>query len=91
MPPKKFKLTRHQRALVLEMAEGGRKILIMKHPQEWMGLRYSINSFPMRRLNADMVARLARLGYLQTNRRGFYELTVTGMLEASLEKARRME
>ncbi len=83
------KLTRAQRALLLEMADSKRVILIMKHSKEWMGLKYSINSFPIRQLRADMVARLARLGYLQINKRGFYELTISGMLEASLEKQRR--
>jgi hypothetical protein len=70
------------------MAKDSRVILLQKHPRLWMGLRYSINSFPMRTLGGTMVAKLAQLGYLKLDRRGYYVLSTKGLLEASITDIR---
>jgi hypothetical protein len=71
------------------MAKDSRAIFIMKHPHVWMGIRYAINSFPMRTLHGTMVAHLAQGGYLALDRRGYYVLSVRGQLEAAAKDVRR--
>lgn len=80
------KLTPGQKRLLLEMATDQRVLLIQRHPRKFMALRYTINSFPMRHLQHQMVAKLARLGYLKISTRGYYVLTNKGMLAASRHK-----
>lgn len=82
------KLTKAQRRLLWEMAHDQRVILVQKHPRIWCGLRYALNSFPIRTLHASMVAVLAEEGYLTLGRRGYYVLTTRGQLEASLKEVR---
>jgi hypothetical protein len=85
----KRKLTRARRRLLREMAINERVILVTKHPRKWMGIQYSINSFPIRTLHADMVASLAQNGYLTFNKRGYYVLTTLGQLEASVAEIQK--
>ena len=56
-----------------------------------MGIRYTINSFPMRALRGTMIAKLTREGYLRLDKRGYFVLSVTGMLVASKEKQKETE
>ncbi len=82
-------MTSAMRKLCHEMAKDERVILIQKHPRITMGIRYSINAFPIRNLRGSMVASLARGGYLTLNRRGYYILTAKGQLVASLKEERK--
>jgi hypothetical protein len=82
-------LTRSQRNLLHEMAKDERVIFLQKHPRLWMGIRYAINSFPMRTLYGTMVAKLAQGGYLKLDRRGYYILTAKGQLQASITDVRK--
>lgn len=86
---KKWSLTRAGRRLLHELAKTNRVILVQRHPRITMGVRYHINSFPIRLLSAQMVSNLARHGYLSLNRRGFYAITVKGQLEASIIEEKR--
>lgn len=83
------RLTDAQRRLLWEMAKDRRVILVQQHPRLWCGLRYSLNSFPIRTIHATMVATLAKKGYLTLGRRGYYILTTKAQLEASLKDRRR--
>lgn len=76
--------TRKGRALLHEMAKDERVILVQKHPKRFMELEYHLNSFPRRKLKAEMVAHLARTGYLRLSPRGYLVLTPKGMLNASI-------
>jgi hypothetical protein len=80
----KDKTTRAQRQLLNEMAKDERVLLVQRHPRMAMAVQYSINSFPLRRVRAPMVAILARKGYLTLTRRGYYTLTMKGQLLASV-------
>jgi hypothetical protein len=71
------------------MAKESRVIFLQKHKRIWMGIRYAINSFPMRTLQGTMVAGLAQAGYLELNKRGYYTLTAKGQLEASIVDLRK--
>jgi hypothetical protein len=83
------KLTRAQRQLLWEMAHDQRVLFMMRHPRQWMGIRYSINSFPMRTVSGVMVATLAKKGYLRTDKRGYYVLSTKGLLAASIKDVRK--
>jgi hypothetical protein len=82
------RLTDAQRHLLWEMAKDRRVILVQRHPRQWCGLRYSLNSFPIRTLQGTMVATLAKKGYLTLGKRGYYVLTTKAQLEASLKERR---
>lgn len=82
-------LTKAQHRLIWEMAKDRRVILIQRHPRMWCGLRYSLNSFPIRTLHSTMVAALAEKGYLTLGRRGYYTLTTKAQLAASLKDRRK--
>jgi hypothetical protein len=86
---KEKRLSKAQRKLVWEMAHDRRVIFTMKHPRMWCGIRYAINSFPMRTLHGTMVATLAQSGYLRMDKRGYYVLTTKGQLEASIKDLRK--
>lgn len=76
------------RKVMREMAKDQRVILIQKHPRITMGVRYSINSFPVRNLRPSLVTTMARRGFISLSRRGFYLLTNRGQLVASLTEER---
>lgn len=63
-------------------------LLIQRAEGRTVRLRYTINSFPMRRIDSLIVARLARSGYLTASPRGYYELTLKGALTASLIRSK---
>jgi hypothetical protein len=80
----KRKLSPAKRRLLIEMADTRTVILIQPHPRLWAGLRYSVTSFPMRRLRTTMVAELIHDGYIEANTRGQLVLTLKGTLIASI-------
>jgi len=69
------------------MARDERRIFINQHPNR-KRIRYLINSFPMRVLNGVMVGRMAAKGFIVLGKRGYFDLTSTGMWLASREKAK---